>query len=203
MASVRLPFQSSEVAGSCRSLQGAACCRQSMSTLAPCALPSTLASIESYLCHELSVNCSAFQGHVVRKVCRLCDFGTIPEPAKIAAYFKRDHACFTCFTCPRRKPFLAKRPPFGATRSARSLQHVNHVVHTFSTDRDAALLSKILVIRQQICYHRGRKSQGESGVSCHSPRPPQHAWSASTRYEYTGVAQGSQRPSGGISLRMA
>ncbi len=48
-----------------------------------CALSDSLASIESYLCRELSVNCSALQGHVVRKVCRIEDFGTIPLPKKL------------------------------------------------------------------------------------------------------------------------
>ena len=48
-----------------------------------CALPDTITSIESYLCREVSVNCSDFLGSVARKVCRFCDFGTIPLPRKI------------------------------------------------------------------------------------------------------------------------
>jgi hypothetical protein len=31
------------------------------------------------------MNCSAFQGPVVRKVCHFCDFGSIPLPRKQSA----------------------------------------------------------------------------------------------------------------------
>ncbi len=37
---------------------------------------------------------------------------------------------------------------------------------------DAAILSKILDVRQKICYHRRVKEEGESGDSRHSPDPP-------------------------------
>jgi hypothetical protein len=45
-----------------------------------------LSPIESFLCRELSVNCSAFKGHVVRKVGHLCEFGSIPLPRKQIAF---------------------------------------------------------------------------------------------------------------------
>jgi hypothetical protein len=70
-------------------------------------------SIESYLCRELSVNCSAFQGDVARKVCHFYDLGTIPLPRKWIILSHNNHACFTCFACPGGKPFLAKRSTFG------------------------------------------------------------------------------------------
>src|SRR5437016_10805277 len=65
------------------------------------------------------------------------------------------------------------------------------------------LLGKRLVIRQKICYHTRVKSEGESGVSRHSPDPRNQrgpAWSASNSYEYTWNARGSQYPSDGRSL---
>jgi hypothetical protein len=48
-----------------------------------CALSGALAPVESYLCRELSVNYSALQGHIVSKVCRITDFGTIPLPSDV------------------------------------------------------------------------------------------------------------------------
>ena len=48
-----------------------------------CALSGAIAPVESYLCHESSVNCSSLQGHIVRKVCRFCNFGTIPLPRNV------------------------------------------------------------------------------------------------------------------------
>jgi len=51
-----------------------------------CALSSTIASIESKVCRDLSVSCSALLGHIVIKVCRFGDFGTIPLPRKPIAF---------------------------------------------------------------------------------------------------------------------
>jgi hypothetical protein len=45
-----------------------------------------IASIESYLCRELSVNCSVLQGHVVSKICLIFDFRSIPLPRKLFAF---------------------------------------------------------------------------------------------------------------------
>src|SRR5258708_1913954 len=47
-----------------------------------CALPGTIASVESYLGREKSVNGSVFLGSVAIKVCRFCDFGSISLPRK-------------------------------------------------------------------------------------------------------------------------
>jgi hypothetical protein len=43
----------------------------------------TLASIESYPCRKLSVNCSAFQRAIVSRACRICEFGTMVLPRKL------------------------------------------------------------------------------------------------------------------------
>src|SRR6059058_4314497 len=64
----------------------------------------------------------------------------------------------------------------------------------------------LLVIRHKICYHTRVKSEGESGVSRHSPDPRNRrgpAWSASNSQEYTGHTRGSQYPSGGMLLPIA
>src|SRR5712691_7314290 len=47
-----------------------------------CALPGIIACIEAKVCRMLSMNCSAVQRDVVRKLCHICDFGTIPLPRK-------------------------------------------------------------------------------------------------------------------------
>src|SRR5258708_18947142 len=49
------------------------------------------------------------------------------------------------------------------------------------------LLSKRVVIRQKMCYHTRVKSEGESGVSRHSPDPPQPAWTRVERIQHLPV----------------
>src|SRR5204863_4615577 len=44
-----------------------------------------------------------------------------------------------------------------------------------------------LVILQKICYHTRVKSEGESGVSRHSPDPPQPAWTRLERIQHLPV----------------
>src|SRR5438270_11809549 len=68
----------------------------------------------------------------------------------------------------------------------------------------------LLAIHLKICYHKRVKSKGESGVSSHSPDPPQPAWTrverhtvprtASKSYQYIGRTRGSQPPSDAMSL---
>src|SRR6266699_6191677 len=69
--------------------------------------------------------------------------------------------------------------------------------------RQQEIVGKRLVIGQKIWYHTRVKSQGESGVSRHSPDPRNQrrpALSASNSYKYTGRTRGRQRPSVGMSL---
>ncbi len=49
------------------------------------------------------------------------------------------------------------------------------------------LLGKRLVILEKICYHTRVKSEGESGVSRHSPDPPQPAWTRVERIQHIAV----------------
>src|SRR5229473_1655330 len=49
------------------------------------------------------------------------------------------------------------------------------------------LLSKRVVILQEICSHTRMKSKGESGVSRHSPDPPQPAWTRLERIQHLQV----------------
>ncbi|OLB55723.1 MAG: hypothetical protein AUI01_07475 [Ktedonobacter sp. 13_2_20CM_2_56_8] len=69
--------------------------------------------------------------------------------------------------------------------------------------KSPGLVGKRLVIRQKICYHTRVKSEGESGVSRHSPDPHNQrgpAWSASNTYQYTENAWGKQPPAVGMLL---
>src|SRR6266571_3010960 len=50
--------------------------------------------------------------------------------------------------------------------------------------RQQEIVGKRLVIGQKICYHTRVKSQGESGVSRHSPDPPQPAWTRVERIQH-------------------
>ncbi len=49
----------------------------------------------------------------------------------------------------------------------------------------------MLVVRLQICYHRGRKSEDESGVTCHFPQTHLKqrglAWSVSNTLSIAGM----------------
>src|SRR6266702_6437758 len=53
--------------------------------------------------------------------------------------------------------------------------------------RQQEIVGKRLVIGQKICYHTRVKSQGESGVSRHSPDPPQPAWTRVERIQQLSV----------------
>jgi hypothetical protein len=81
------------------------------------------------------MNCSAFQGPVVRKVCHFCDFGSIPEPAKTERHITRNCACFPCFACTRGKPFVAKRQSI-RSKQGRMLalgSAVSHLIYVVQT----------------------------------------------------------------------
>src|SRR5260370_22655210 len=52
---------------------------------------------------------------------------------------------------------------------------------------NSELLSKRVAIHLKICYHTRMKSKGESGVSRHSPDPPQPAWTRVERIQHLPV----------------
>src|SRR6266851_6244644 len=52
---------------------------------------------------------------------------------------------------------------------------------------NSELLSKRVAIHLKICYHTRMKSKGESGVSRHSPDPPQPAWTRLERIQHLPV----------------
>src|SRR5207237_1649638 len=72
---------------------------------------------------------------------------------------------------------------------------------------DASILSELgkrLVIRQKICYHTRVKSEGESGVSRHSPDPRNqrgHAWSATQSPGLRPTAMSIRGIPGEVSLK--
>src|SRR5437588_2950558 len=45
----------------------------------------------------------------------------------------------------------------------------------------------LLAIHLKICYHTRMKSKGESGVSRHSPDPPQPSWTRVERIQHLSV----------------
>ena len=45
----------------------------------------------------------------------------------------------------------------------------------------------MFVIRQRMCYHRGREEERWSGVFRHSPDPPQPTWTRLERIQQLGV----------------
>jgi hypothetical protein len=99
-----------------------------------CALSLAIASIESYLCRKVSVNCSVLQRRVGSSVCLIFDFRSIPRPRKIFAF---SHASV---------PVLPVIPVLAANLSWRRGQplwrqahclledQVKNVVHAFSTE---------------------------------------------------------------------
>jgi hypothetical protein len=78
-----------------------------------CTLSGTIASVESYLCRKSSVNCSALQRCIVRKVCHPFEFGTILLPKKQCYCFTEYFAHSACRTCTCGKYFMAIGQDFG------------------------------------------------------------------------------------------
>src|SRR5712692_6462952 len=75
-------------------------------------------------------------------------------------------------------------------------------------DRHQQSGSKLLLVGQHMCYHRGRESRRLDGVASHCP--PSNLRQALTRmvcapyrHQYTGVARGSHRPLDDVSLPIA
>src|SRR3989440_6191085 len=64
-----------------------------------------------------------------------------------------------------------------------------HVTSTRFTSwgRHQESLSKMFVIRQRMCYHRGREEERWSGVFRHSPDPPQPTWTRLERIQQLSV----------------
>jgi len=71
-------------------------------------------------------------------------------------------------------------------------------------------MSKMLIIRQGMCYHRGEEEERWSRVAWHAPMPSDHPRQALTHLErtpdidqYSGVAWGSHRALDDVSLHIA